>query len=210
MTFNICSFTRLLNPMNPSPDTASLSDEEIIARITAGETKRYAEIINKYNRYLYKVGQSYGYHHADIEDLIQETFISAYFNLSKFENRSSFKTWMVHIMLNRCYHRKMKFSFQKERVTQDTFKEDAIPVFKRANTDINSIVQNHELKNILESVIHHIPKDYRQVFTLREMEEMNVHETSEALHISESNVKVRLNRAKSMLQDEIKRAYATE
>lgn len=63
---------------------------------------------------------------------------------------------------------------------------------------------------MLENAIHKIPKDYRIVFNLREIGSLSVAETAEALHISKSNVKVRLNRAKVMLQKEIKKMYLPE
>lgn len=67
-----------------------------------------------------------------------------------------------------------------------------------------------ELKHILENAIHQIPEDYRMVFTLRELNGLSVLETAEALAITESNVKVRLNRAKTMLQIEIKKLYSPQ
>jgi RNA polymerase sigma-70 factor (ECF subfamily) len=69
---------------------------------------------------------------------------------------------------------------------------------------------NKELGRVIENAIHNIPEDYRIVFTLRELNGLNVAETSEALKITESNVKVRLNRAKGMLQKEIKKMYSPD
>jgi len=62
---------------------------------------------------------------------------------------------------------------------------------------------NKELAQILENAIQQIPEDYSLVFTLHELNGLSVAETAEVLDISESNVKVRLNRAKGMLQKEI-------
>jgi RNA polymerase sigma-70 factor (ECF subfamily) len=67
---------------------------------------------------------------------------------------------------------------------------------------------NKELGRVIENAVHKIPEDYRIVFTLRELNGLNVAETAEALDISEGNVKVRLNRAKGMLQKEIKKMYS--
>jgi RNA polymerase sigma-70 factor (ECF subfamily) len=69
---------------------------------------------------------------------------------------------------------------------------------------------NKELGHVLENAIHQIPEDYRIVFTLRELNGLSVAETAETLDITESNVKVRLNRAKTMLQKEIKKMYSPE
>lgn len=196
--------------MNPSQTVAVISDIEAVSRILGGEIELYEHIIRKYNGYLYKVGMSYNYSHDDVQDLMQEVYISAYTHLAQFENQSSFKTWIVKIMLNKCYHKKRKFSFQRESPTHNMVEDNAMPMFNNQRTDTDKTVQNEELKDVLENAVHHIPESYREVFTLRELNGMSVHETAEALHISEGNVKVRLNRAKGLLQKEIKKAYSPE
>ncbi|MGH2643783.1 MAG: sigma-70 family RNA polymerase sigma factor, partial [Chitinophagaceae bacterium] len=114
----------------------------------------------------------------------------------------------VRIMLNQCYHKKQKFSFQKEISTEDGIEEKSVPMFSNQRTDTGKTVINTELKQVLEDAVEHIPEDYRIVFTLRELNGMSVNETAEALNISESNVKVRLNRAKGMLRNEIQKTYS--
>lgn len=127
--------------MSPSQTVGILSDEEVISHVLAGEVELYEAIIRKYNAYLYKIGRSYGYNFADVEDLMQETYINAYMNLAKFESRSSFKTWIVRIMLNQCYHKKQKFSFRKEAPSQNIVEENSIPMFNDQGTDTNKTVQ---------------------------------------------------------------------
>lgn len=196
--------------MNPSQAEA-VDDTGIIARILSGEVEQYAMIVRKYNAYLYRIGRSYGYNHADTEDLMQDTYVNAYMNLEKFENRASFKTWLGRIMLNQCYHKRQKFSFQKEKATLDTEKEEkSTPMFTNNHSDTGKTVLNNELNQVLEKALLHIPEDYRMVFTLRELNGLNVREASHVLDISEGNVKVKLNRAKHMLQSEIKKVYNPE
>src|SRR5690606_19129903 len=134
---------------------------------------------------------------------------SAYTNLGKFENRSTLKTWLVKIMLNNCYHKIQKFSFRNEIPSDITEKESGIPLFaQQVNT--GKAIMNNELKHILEEALVQIPENYRTVFTLRELNGMSTRETSEALNISETNVKVRLKRAKTMLRGEIRKMYSPE
>ncbi|CAN5504590.1 sigma-70 family RNA polymerase sigma factor [soil metagenome] len=194
--------------MNKIKQFEQYADLEIISRILSGEIALYEIIIRRYNSYLFKVGRSYGLNHPDTEDLMQETYLSAYTNLNKFKNRSSFKTWLVKIMLNHCYQKKQKFSYQKEMSTENIIHENAVPMFTIPDTG-KSII-NKELGNVLENALQLIPEDYRMVFSLRELNGMSIIETSEVLNISESNVKVRLNRAKSMLRTEIEKAYSPE
>jgi RNA polymerase sigma-70 factor (ECF subfamily) len=69
---------------------------------------------------------------------------------------------------------------------------------------------NRELNFVIENALQQIPIDYRMVFSLREVNGLNISETADALDISEANVKVRLNRAKSMLRKEVEKSYSKE
>ena len=140
---------------------------------------------------------------------MQETYISAYSNLVKFENRSSFKTWFTRIMLNHCYQRKHKLSFKNEIIANDLQSEKSNAMFHHSDNN-EKITMNKELGRVIEKAIHEIPEDYRIVFTLRELNGLSVAETAEAVAITESNVKVRLNRAKTMLRSEIEKMYSPE
>lgn len=196
--------------MDSSQTLGTLTDSEVISRVLGGETSFYELIVRRYDSYLYKIGRSYGFNHADTEDLMQETYVNAYVHLKGFENRSSFKTWLVKIMLNQCYHKKQKFSMRNEVSSQSNIEEKSVPMFSNSNTNTGKSVVNSELKHVLEEAVRKIPEDYRMVFALRELNGMNVNETAEALHITESNVKVRLNRAKAMLRNEIQKIYSPD
>jgi len=185
------------------------SDLEIIQRINEGEVRLYEILIRRYNPFLYKIGRSYRYNHQDTEDLMQDAYVNAFFNLKKFENRSSFKTWFTRIMLNLCFQKKQKLSFKNE-IIGDDFKNEKSEIIFHHSTNNEKITVNKELGHIIENAIHQIPEDYRIVFTLRELNGLSVAETAEALDISESNVKVRMNRAKGMLQKEIKKMYSAD
>jgi RNA polymerase sigma-70 factor (ECF subfamily) len=186
--------------------TEKLSEEEIIQRISKGEKALYEMIVRRFNPTLYKIGRAYNYNHEDTQDLMQETFIDAYRNLTQFEGRADFKTWIIRIMMNNCYRKKEKSSFKNE-IMQEV-NDRSKPLFTNANNDTDKIIQNHELGHIIENGLSKIPFDYRIVFSLREINGMNVSETADLLEISEANVKVRLNRAKAMLRKEIEKTYS--
>ena len=77
------------------------TDLEIVQKIVAGEAELFEIILRRNNPSLYKVGRSYNYNHEDTQDLMQDTYIDAFTSLSKFENRSTFKTWIIKIMLKK-------------------------------------------------------------------------------------------------------------
>jgi len=190
-----------------SPDT--LSDTEIINRILGGDKNLYAVIVRKYNQRLYKIGMSIINDDAEVEDVMQVTYIKAYENLRQFAFKSAFSTWLTKILINesllRLKQRKKSVLVNEEKMhnelTQQSNIEKETPFMK---------ILNVELKVFLEKAILNLPEKYRTVFIMREIENMNVAETKECLDISESNVKVRLNRAKSLLRDSLSGYYKNE
>lgn len=184
------------------------SDTEILKKILEGEIALFELLIRRYNSFLYKIGRSYNYNHEDTQDLMQDSFIDTYTNLSKFEGRSSFKTWIIKIMLSNCFRKRQKFSYKNEVANE--INDKSIPMFSNQHSDTNKAVVNRELSFVIENALAQVPLDYRLVFSLREINGLNVKETSEALSISEANVKVRLNRAKTMLRKEIEKSYTAE
>ncbi|HEY8916298.1 MAG TPA: sigma-70 family RNA polymerase sigma factor [Chitinophaga sp.] len=179
----------------PGTISNSMSDEELIARVLAGEKRLFELLIRKYNQRLYRIGMSILEIEAEAEDAMQTAYINAYENLPRFEQRSSFGTWLTRIMLNQCYEQKRK----SMRVLSNLEQPDN---FISMRTPANEL-DNKELSHVLEQAIAQLPEKYRLVFVLREMEDLSVRETSAVLNIEEPNVKVRLNRAKTMLRENL-------
>ena len=178
-----------------------LSEEEILNRILQGEKDLYALIIRKYNQRLYRIALSIMDNESEIEDVMQVAYIKAYENLDKFRSHSSFSTWITRILINECLmNRKKKEQMaSKERgIFFPTYYQKPV-----VQTPLMKVI-NSELKTILEFSISKLPEKYRTVFIMRELENMSVPETMECLGITETNVKVRLNRAKVMLRDKLK------
>ena len=185
------------------------SDVDVIKKVLSGETALYEIIIRRYNPYLHKTGRAYGFNHEDTQDLMQETFVNAYLNLSKFEGRSSFKTWLISIMLRNCVRKKQKFSYKNELASP--IDENSLPMFStNRNNDVSREITNRELNQAIEKSLLNLPEIYRMAFVLREVNGMSTLEASESLGISETNVKVRLNRAKILLRKELEKSYSSE
>lgn len=184
------------------------TETEIIDKIRNGEKSLYEIIVRRLNPYLYKIGRSYNFNHEDTQDLMQDSFVDAYKNLQQFEGRSNFKTWIFRIMMNNCYRKKTKSSYQNE-ITEN-LNDNSTPMFTNQRSDTDKIIQNRELGRIIETALSKIPFNYRMVFSLREINGLNVKDTASLLNISEANVKVRLNRCKTLLRNEIEKTYAAE
>jgi RNA polymerase sigma factor (sigma-70 family) len=186
------------------------ADTDIIHQILAGNTAVFEILIRRYNPYLYKVGRSYGFNHQDTEDLMQETFINSYVNLKQFAERSSFKTWLITIMLNQCYRKAHKHSYQKEQATDLLPDNSSFMFLPKNHSNTNDAVISKEFNNVVETCLQKLPHEYRTTFALRELSGLSVAETAEVMQTSAVNVKVRLNRAKAMLRKEIEKTYAPE
>ncbi|MGV8946951.1 MAG: sigma-70 family RNA polymerase sigma factor [Lutibacter sp.] len=190
-------------------ESVQYSDTDIIQKIAEGQTKLYELLIRRYNPYMYKIGRLQHYSHEDTQDLMQDTYVDAFMNISKFEGRSSFKTWLIKIMLNNCFRKRQKWSY-KNMVNAEINERSTTVLFNDQQLDTNKTVMNRELNSVIENALLQIPIDYRMVFTLREVNGLNVKETADALDISETNVKVRLNRAKAALRKNVEKSYSPE
>lgn len=175
---------------------------DVINKIVEGDSSSFETIMRNFNPYLNKIGRTYGFNHEDTQDLMQETYMNVYMNLSKFEFRSSLKSWVTRIMLNNCYH---KNSRQDKEINYGK-----LATALNADWNVSKSVLNAELGNVLENSLMKIPLEYRMVFILREKNGLSVAETADAMEISVANVKVRLNRAKKMLKKMIAKHYTEE
>jgi RNA polymerase sigma-70 factor (ECF subfamily) len=181
-----------------------VKDNEIINEILNGDKEKYALLIRKYNQRLYRIGKGYFKDDSEVEDVMQEAYIKGYLNLSKFENRSQFSTWITRILINECLQRLKKV----KRVTLiDENEENSKTMNFTDNTNPESESLFKELKRHLEMRIAMLPEKYRVIFIMREVEKMNIEETSRVLEITESNVKARLSRAKEMLRTSLMDVY---
>jgi RNA polymerase sigma-70 factor (ECF subfamily) len=189
-------------------DSKAYADQEVISKVLTGEKAFFEIIVRRFNAALYKVGRGYGFDLEDTKDLMQETFINAYQHLKSFEGRSSFQTWLIRIMLNNCYRKKQKQVhglYGQQLVTLQSGEEGN---WRDAHNNTDRFMQRRELAHIIEQALSKVPYAYRVVFTLREINDLSVADTAGLLGISEGNVKVRLNRAKAMLKNEISKVYA--
>jgi RNA polymerase sigma-70 factor (ECF subfamily) len=194
---------------NLADNIALNTDDSVIEKILKGEVSSFEILIRRYNSVLYKIARSYGFNHQDAEDLMQDTHVSAYMSLQKFESRSSYKTWISRIMVNKCLY-KLKYGYFKKEVPGDiSLESNYQPMYVSAKENqTENMLLNHELTSILEKSLQSIPVMYRTVFVLREVEGFSVAETADLLEITPVNVKVRLSRARTLLQKQIEQFYS--
>lgn len=180
-----------------------MSDEDIVDRIVKGEQHLFEQLMRKYNQRMYRISMAIINDDKEAEDIMQIAYINAYQQLSKFEKRSSFATWLTRILIyESLLHKKRKAKLRK------------VLIEKGDNTSHNDTplkgLMNKELKVILEKAVADLPEKYRMVFVMREVQEMSTLETAEILNLGESNVKIRLSRAKEMLKTALNKSWHAE
>jgi RNA polymerase sigma-70 factor, ECF subfamily len=188
--------------------TCETRDEaQLIASILAGETQLYHELIRPYERSVYMMALSYMKNEADAEDVAQEAFLKAFHHLATFRSEAKFSTWLVGIALNEARNRlRHEGSMRMESIDETTEKDDGhiSPAILRDWREVPSeALERKEVRELLQKAITSLPDIYREVFLLRDVEELNNVETAAALSITVGNVKVRLHRARLMLQKQL-------
>ena len=187
--------------------TTEVRDEaEMIAKILAGDSQLFHELIRPYERRIYIMALSFLHNEADAEDTAQEAFLKAFRNLSSFRGEAKFGTWLVSITLNEARSRIRGRNTMKME-SLDEPPDDHGPTSPYLLRDWKEIpseaLERKEVRLLLEQAITGLPLIYREVFQLRDIDQLSINEAAAALGISIAAVKVRLHRARMMLQKKL-------
>jgi len=184
---------------------ALAQEMEWIARILSGERDLFHELIRPYERVVFLTAVSVLRDSTEAEDAAQEAMIKAYRGLASFRGDAKFSTWLTTITLNEARSRLRKSGRVKVESLDDTEQEQDYTPFLVADwREIPSeTLEREELAQHIQSAIEGLPPSYRQVFLLRDKEEMSIEEIAQALGVTANLVKVRLFRARMMLQKQL-------
>lgn len=185
--------------------TYNFSDNEIVKRILNGEKELYEILVRRNNQKLFRVLRGYLKNEMDVKDAMQETYLKAFEKLSQFNHKSEFSTWLIRIGINEALARKNAF--------KKVFKliDHSVSVSSQKSFDADQIQElNPERKMIqkeavalLEKAVDQLKPKYRAPFIMQETEGMSVKEISQCLDLTESNVKVRVHRARTMIKEHL-------
>jgi RNA polymerase sigma-70 factor, ECF subfamily len=180
--------------------SAALTDDEVVARVCAGETGLFEVIMRRYNQRLFRVVRSVVRADDEAEDVVQQAYVSAYTHLAQFAGHAQFATWLTRIAINEGLARLRQRAREPELNLKGD--DDAMPQPLTLHTPEDE-ANRREMSHILEKTIDELPTIYRVVFVMRELEQMSTAETAAALEITEETIKVRLHRAKGLLRTAI-------
>lgn len=175
----------------------------MIARILAGETELFHQLIRPYEKLVYVTIFAIVKNETEAEDGAQDAMINAFRNLKSFRGEAKFSTWLVTIAMNEARKRRRKAKVAAEE-SLDVTAEGEGDYTPAVLTDWREVplaaLERKELREKLRDAIGLLPEKYREVFVLRDIEEFNQEETASALGINVTLVKVRLHRARMMMQ----------
>ena len=197
-----------LTPVTPAPP--GFDESALVARAKEGDAQAFTELVNQYERKIYRLAKHITQNDEDAEDVLQEAFLKAYEHLDNFQGNSKFYTWIVRIAVNEAL---MKLRKRKgdRTVPLDEPVDTGEEMVQREIAVWEDNPEQHysreEIQEILDQAIETLKPDFRTVFTLRDIEELSTEETAEALGISIPAVKSRLLRARLALREKLTRQF---
>jgi RNA polymerase sigma-70 factor (ECF subfamily) len=184
---------------------------ELLARLKAGDQSAYAKLVEDNASAIYRLALRMMGNEADAEDVLQETFLSAFKSIDRFEGRSSLSTWLYRIASNAALMRLRRNEPEQVSVDEPVERDDG-EMMPRQFFDFCCLPEDdllrEEAREQMKQAIDDLPPTLRSVFVLRDIEGLSTAETAEALDLSESAVKSRLMRARLKLRDELSRYFS--
>jgi RNA polymerase sigma-70 factor (ECF subfamily) len=178
-----------------------LSDEEVVRRVLGGDTALFEIILRRYNQRIYRAIRAIVRREEEIEDAMQQAYVSAYEHLHQFADRARFSTWLTRIAINEALARVRKRNHTLVTIGEN----DAVEEIESREPDPEQQAVASQLREVTEREVAALGESYRAVFILREVEGLSTEETAECLSVSEDVVKTRLHRARAMLRDNLYR-----
>jgi len=178
-------------------------EAQIIASILAGNTNEFHVLIRPYERSVYAMAFSLLQNEADAEEAAQEAFLKAFRHLASFRAEAKFSTWLISITLNEARSRLRQRKVLKLQSLDEPLdgQGQVSSALLRDWCEVSTqTLERQEVRLLLERAIASLPLIYREIFLMRDVEELSVNESAETLGISIGSVKVRLHRARMMLQ----------
>ena len=190
-----------------------MDDAELLSRLLAGDEKAFRELVMRYNASLIRVALYYVNNQASAEDVAQDTWIAVLKGVDRFEGRSSFKTWLFRILVNRARSTGVK---EFRLIPVDPLSTGATVPASRFDeggtwrvppapfTDaIDEALSNERLLRLVHESIARLPEPQQAVVTLRDVEGLSTMEVAELLELSEANVRVILHRGRARVRGDV-------
>ena len=186
---------------------------DLLERLRAGDEAAFRELFDAHHGMLVRLASSYVKSPSVAEEVAQDTWTAVIDALPAFEGRSSLKTWIARIAINRAKTRAQRDGRQvplddeEPPTTDDRF--GSIGHFKRRPTNFESpesLLSNRQVREAIDRCLEGLPEQQRAIVTLRDLEGWSSEEVCNVLGLSESNQRVLLHRGRGRLREALERA----
>jgi RNA polymerase sigma-70 factor (ECF subfamily) len=188
------------SPAEVATSPEPLSDEEVVARVLAGEKGMFEIVMRRHNQLLYRVARAILRNDSEAEDVMQDAYVRAFEHLNQFAGRAKFSTWLTRIAVHEALARQRRGNRYQELETTSSREGDPMDRFASLAPNPEQQASNSQVRRLLEEAVERLPDAYRTIFVLRDVEEMTTADAADILEITEDNVKVRLHRARALLR----------
>ena len=181
-------------------------DAEIVARVKAGETDAFEELVRRHGRRVYRSLLGILGSVEEAEDALQDAFLKAFQHLPEFEGRSRFSTWLVRIALNTGLQRlRGRKGFETLDDDREDFRPKRIQAWMENPEDLYS---REELRRLIEMEVMKLPAKYRVALMLRDLEELSTEEAANVVGLTIPGLKARVLRGRLMLRESMVSYFA--
>jgi RNA polymerase sigma factor (sigma-70 family) len=183
------------------------SDNEILSSVLRGNQQAYAEIVKRYQNFVFTIALRYTPNREDAEEIAQDCFIKAYRSLADFRGDSKFSTWLYTIVTTTCltFLRKKKLdvhSLDNEKVFELAENQDS-------GMNANQVEQKSRV-SMVNRAIALLSTDDAQIITLFYKGEQSLDEIGHIMGLEPNTVKVRLHRARQRLKEKMEKHFTAE
>jgi len=185
------------------PGKDEMNESTLIRRFTEkGDRRAFEKLLARYQSRIFSFGFRMCGHREDAEDVVQDTFVSAYRHMKGFRGEGSLVSWLLKIASSACLKkRRRKKNEPKSHLEYDEIWASASGVAEDAGKLLtpDALVMSAETREQFHLALSRLPQHYKIVLVLRDIEGLSVKETASTLDLTESAVKVRLHRARAKL-----------
>jgi RNA polymerase sigma-70 factor, ECF subfamily len=190
--------------------SSAFDEAALVAKAKDGDMNAFSDLVRHYDRRIFRMAKQITQNDDDAEDVLQESFLKAYSHLDDFQGNSRFYTWLVRIAVNEALMKLRKRRSDKTVPLDepiDTGEDEVVREIAVWDENPEQRYSREELGALLDEAIQTLKPAYRTVFILRDIEELSIEETAEALGLSISAVKSRLLRARLQLREKLTRQF---
>ncbi|MEJ2196868.1 MAG: RNA polymerase sigma factor [Ignavibacteriaceae bacterium] len=184
-----------------------MKENELIKQAQKGDKKALTQLVKMHEQTIYNFAFKICRDKEKAENIMQESFYSMVKSIKQFDGNSKLSTWLYRIVTNHCLMLARKI---KSRQFVSLENDDELYGDKHiADWSFipEKVVENEELRAMLDSAIQKLSPEYRMIFLLRDVEGFSTEETAETAELSVPAVKSRLHRARAFLRNELNRAF---